>query len=86
MKDKTYEIPLNMIWKRIGKYKFFGKKVGWDVNVNKVLAQVIRKPMTKNLKDEKNIQGLHITFGQQIYLKWDQYLLLIMVLNINCVW
>ena len=31
-------------------YKFFDKKTGFDVNVNKVLAQELQKPVIKKVK------------------------------------
>ena len=63
-------------------YKFFDKKKGSGMSVNEEPAQELYKLMITNLKQEKTMLGLTITYGQQIEQKWDQCLLLIVVLNI----
>ena len=70
---------------------FFDKKTGpgatskTRANVTEVLVQELHTTMIKNSKKGKSMPGLKIIFGQQIQLKWDHYLLLIVVLNIYCV-
>ena len=62
-------------------YKMFDGIIGSGVIVNEVQAPELQKPVIKTFKKEKSIQDLNI-FGKQILLKWDHYLILIVMLNI----
>ena len=68
-------------------YQFFDQKKQ-DQQQKQTNCQVknYTNQRIKNSKDEKSMLGLKIIFGQQILLKQDHYLLLIVVLNIFYVW
>ena len=62
---------------------FFDKITGSRATVYEKLAQELNQPVTKkNSKGKLCMRGLKIIFGQQIYLKWDHYLLRTEALNI----
>ena len=63
-------------------YKMFDGIIGSGVIVNEVQAPELQKPVLKTFKKEKSIQDLNTIFGKQILLKWDHYLILIVMLNI----
>ena len=63
-------------------YKFFDEKTRSGIIVNGQLATSLHKPVIKNkLKVEKSMQNLKITFGHQIYLKWNYCIQRIKMLN-----
>ena len=68
-------------------YKFFDKKTGSGVigkagvSVNEQLAEELHKPVIKKLKRKKSMRDLKTIFGQQIQLKWNHFLLRIIMLN-----
>ena len=60
------------------------KKTGSKGNLNQVPAHKLHKPVIKKFKNIKSMQGLKITLGLQIWLKWGHYPLRIEMLNIYC--
>ena len=50
-------------------YELFDKKATSGASVKEELAQELHKPMIKNSKEGKCMQGLKIIFGQKIQLK-----------------
>ena len=75
MKDKAYKIAINLKYDGYQKglaamvYKFFDKKKGAGMSVNKELAQEFHKPVIKNIKKGKFMLGLNIILRLQIWLK-----------------
>ena len=70
LKDRAHEIARNRAyddWKRALASmisKFFDKKTGAGVSINKQLAEEVHKSVTKNWKEEKSMQDLKTIFGQ----------------------
>ena len=52
------------------------------MSVHELLAEQLRKRLFKNSKERKSMRDLKKIFGQQILLKWSQYLQKIKMLNI----
>ena len=75
LKDKAYKIAINLKYDGYQKglaamvYKFFDKKKGAGMSVNKELAQEFYKPVIKNIKKGKFMLGLNIILRLQIWLK-----------------
>ena len=91
LKDRAYEITKNHTNDGYQRglasmiNTFFDKKAVSGVSVNEELPQELRKPVIKKFKRRKVYARFEDKFWQQIYLKWDHYLLKIIVLNIYCV-
>ena len=61
-------------------YKFLDKKNGLRATVNKDLPEEFHKQAIKKFKrSQKPVRRLKKTFGQQVWLKFNHYLLLIIV-------
>ena len=63
-------------------YKFFDKKIGLQMSVNKKQAEELHKQVIKRSKRRKVYAGFKTIFGQQVYLKWDHRLQRIKMLHI----
>ena len=63
-------------------YKFFDKKIGLQMSVNKQQAEELHKQVIKRSKRRKVYAGFKTIFGQQVYLKWDHRLQRIKMLHI----
>ena len=50
-------------------YRFFNKKAGSGMSVNKEVSQELYKSLTTKFKKEKSMLGLKITYCHQIELK-----------------
>ena len=50
-------------------YRFFNKKAGSGMSVNKEVSQELYKSLTTKFKKEKSMLGLKITYCHQIVLK-----------------
>ena len=50
-------------------YRFFNKKAGSGMSVNKEVSQELYKSVIKKFKKEKSMLGLKITYCHQIELK-----------------
>ena len=94
LKDRASEIALNPGYgyqKGLAgmMYKCFDKKIGSRAietrnvraNINEELSQELHKPVIKKYKQRKVYSKLKRNIWQQIQLKWDRYLILIVVLN-----
>ena len=61
-------------------YKFLDKKNGLRTTVNKDLPEEFHKQAIKKLKSsQKSVRRLKETFGQQVWMKFNHYLFLIIV-------
>ena len=61
-------------------YKFLDKKNGLRATVNKDLPEEFHKQAIKKFKgSQKSVRRLKETFGQQVWMKFNHYLFLIIV-------
>ena len=69
MKERAYTIARNCKYDGYQRalesmvYKFFDKKTGSEVSVNKQLVEELHKPVIKKLEKENSLQNLKTIYG-----------------------